>query len=133
MHMNKLNDRGTLVVERMLHVSEDLCNAHLLKEKFYEFMDSKNSEEARKRLQEFVVYASVVGLSEFSEHLCVISNWSGYILNNFDCRYTNGFTEGCNNKIKALKHIAFCYRNFHNLRQCILLTVNPQGPTPCRA
>ncbi|NLN81598.1 MAG: transposase [Clostridiales bacterium] len=25
------------------------------------------------------------------------------MLNSFDCRYTNGFAEGCNNKIKTAK------------------------------
>ena len=30
-------------------------------------------------------------------------NWSKGILNSFDCRYTNGFTEGVNNKIKVIK------------------------------
>ena len=60
---------------------------------------------------------SVVDLSEFSELLRILNNWTEYILNSFDCKYTNCFTEGCNNKIKVLKHIAFGYRNFNNLRQ----------------
>lgn len=132
-HMNKLDDRGKLAVTRMLYVSEDLRNAYLLKEKFYTFMDSENSEEARQRLREFVIYANVVNVPEFSELMRVLGNWTEYILNSFDCKYTNGFTEGCNNKIKVLKRIAFGYRNFNNLRQRILLTANPPGPTPCRA
>ncbi|MBR2924476.1 MAG: transposase [Clostridia bacterium] len=44
------------------------------------------------------------------------------MLNAFDCPYSNGFTEGCNNKIKVLKRIAFGYRSFHNFRSRILLT-----------
>lgn len=64
----------------------------------------------------------------------VLRNWSKYILNSFDCGYTNGFTEGCNNKIKVIKRIAFGYRSFHNLRQRILLTNDPPrnaaNPTP---
>ncbi|MBR5947758.1 MAG: transposase, partial [Clostridia bacterium] len=34
------------------------------------------------------------------------------------------FTEGCNNKIKVLKRIAFGYRSFSNMRQRILLSAN---------
>ena len=42
------------------------------------------------------------------------------ILNCFDFSYTNGFTEGCNNKIKVLKRNAYGYRNFKRFRNRIL-------------
>ena len=47
-------------------------------------------------------------------------NWSEYILNSFDVPYTNGFTEGCNNKIKVLKRVCFGVRNFETFRNRIL-------------
>ena len=34
--------------------------------------------------------------------------------------YTNGFTEGCNNKIKVLKRNAYGYKNFRRFRNRIL-------------
>ena len=42
------------------------------------------------------------------------------ILNSFDVPYSNGFTEGCNNKIKVLKRNAYGYRNFGRFRNRIL-------------
>ncbi|MDD6490031.1 MAG: transposase, partial [Clostridia bacterium] len=42
------------------------------------------------------------------------------ILNSFDYSITNGFTEGCNNKIKVLKRNAYGYRNFKRFRNRIL-------------
>ena len=55
----------------------------------------------------------------------MLQNWEPYILNAFDCPYSNGFTEGVNNKIKALlKRIAFGYRSFKNFRTRILCTSN---------
>ena len=92
--------------------------------KILSFMASNNSMEARKRLREFVFHATVANLEEFEPLLTVLQNWTQYILNAFDCKYTNGFTEGCNNKIKVLKRIAFGYRNFSNLRKRILLSFN---------
>lgn len=47
-------------------------------------------------------------------------NWMTEILNSFSNPITNGFTEGCNNKIKVLKRIAFGYQNFHRFRNRIL-------------
>ena len=48
--------------------------------------------------------------------------WRRKILNYFDHRYTNGFVEGKNNRIKVIKRMAYGYRNSHSFRQRILLT-----------
>ena len=53
------------------------------------------------------------------------------ILNSFSSTITNGFTEGCNNKIKVLKRNAYGCRNFNRFRNRILhifslKSVNPQ-------
>jgi transposase len=121
---DKLKDNGKEAVIRMLRFHKDLANAYLLKEKFYAFMTSENSLAARERLHAFILFASAANLPEFEPLLSVLRNWTQYILNAFDCEYTNGFTEGCNNKIKVLKRIAFGYRSFTNLRQRILLSFN---------
>ena len=42
----------------------------------------------------------------------------------FDYPYTNGFTEGCNNKIKVLKRNTYGYRNFERFRKRILHMFN---------
>ena len=43
--------------------------------------------------------------------------------------YSNGFTEGCSNKIKGLKRISFGLRNFERFRNRILYinTRNEKG------
>ena len=53
-----------------------------------------------------------------------LMNWGKSILNTFDYPYTNGFTEGCNNKIKVLKRNAYGYRNFEKFRKRILHMFN---------
>ena len=48
-------------------------------------------------------------------------NYKDYILNALKYDYTNGVIEGINNKIKAIKRIAFGYRSFFNFRNRILI------------
>lgn len=124
MHMEDLTDENMAAVERMLLMSRELREAYLLKEKFYAFMRSTHSLQAKQRLREFRMHAYVANLQEFSACLTMLKNWEPYILNAFDCPYSNGFTEGVNNKIKVLKRIAFGYRSFRNFRIRILCTIN---------
>lgn len=118
--MNNLKPQDKDAVEIMLKASERLRNAYLLKEKFYEFVDSKDLEEAKKKLTAWYLYVGVCKLPEFDECFKTINNWQKYILNSFICPYTNGYTEGVNNKIKVLKRNSFGVKNFERFRTRIL-------------
>lgn len=120
--MQNLSAENKAAVEHMLVFDRDLREAYLLKECFYQFMASKDSLEAKQRLNVFQTHAYVAEIPEFTACLTMLRNWKPYILNAFNCPYNNGFTEGCNNTIKVLKRIAYGYRNFNNFRSRILLT-----------
>lgn len=122
-HYYKLSDENKLALEVMLAQSPDLAVAYYLKEQFYDVMNSQNRSEAATKLKKFILSAEVSNLNEFQACLTMLSNWSKYILNAFDCPYTNGFTEGTNNKIKVIKRNAYGYRNFNNFRNRILLSL----------
>ena len=119
--MAKLSDENKAAVEVMLSYSTELKNAYILKEYFYRFMESKDSSEASERLAWFRVQAAVANLKEFEACLKMLKNWERYILNAFDCKYSNGYTEGINNSIKVIKRTGFGYRNFDNFRRRIML------------
>lgn len=121
-HYKKLSVGNRQALEVMLQQSNDLAVAYYLKEQFYDFMDSKTRDEAYKKLRKFILSAQVSELKEFNSCLTMLSNWSKYILNSFECPYSNGFTEGTNNKIKVIKRNGYGYRNFKNFRNRILLT-----------
>ena len=63
-------------------------------------------------------------LKDYQDCVTTFQNWSKSIFNTFDYPYTNGFTEGCNNKIKVLKRNAYGYRNFNRFRKRILHMFN---------
>jgi transposase len=108
----------------MLETSKRLREAYHLKNKFLEFMQSQNRHEATERLRNWVLLAEFANLPEFKASLTAIHNWAEYILNAFEHPYTNGFTEGCNNKIKVLKRVSFGVRNFTRFRNRILHIMN---------
>ena len=122
-HQNKLSEENLTALEVMLQQSPDLATAYHLKELFYKFMESKSRAEAAHKLQFFMLAAQSSQLPEFKACLTMLSNWSKYILNAFDCSYTNGYTEGTNNAIKVIKRNAFGYRNFDNFRNRIFLSL----------
>ena len=104
----------------ILGISSDLEYAYILKNSFTELMHSDSSTIGKQRLSEWVYTAESARLKEFDACTKAVHNWSDEILNSFDCVYTNGFTEGCNNKIKVIKRVSFGVRNFDYFRNRIL-------------
>lgn len=122
-HQRKLQPDSIDALELILLQSEDLATAYHLKELFYDFLESSSRQEAVKKLRFFTLAAQASQLKEFQACLTMLGNWSKYILNSFECSYTNGFTEGTNNAIKVIKRNAFGYRNFENFRNRIFLSL----------
>lgn len=118
-----LSEENLQALEVMLSQSQDLGAAYYLKEQFYDLMKSKSRPEAAKKLQNFLILAYSSQLKEFNACITMLNNWSKYILNAFECPYTNGYTEGTNNAIKVIKRTAFGYRNFNNFRNRIFLAL----------
>ena len=65
------------------------------------------------------------GLDEFEEASKTMNNWLPYIVNSFiDKRFSNGYTEGLNNKIKVIKRTAYGFRNFKFFRLRLMYILN---------
>lgn len=107
-------------VSIMLSYSKDLAAAYHLKNEFYRLMDSKSEHEAKERLKNWMLMAQAANIAEFSKCLTTFSQWTKEILNAFKTGLTNGYTEGCNNRIKVIKRNAYGIRNFQRLRKRIL-------------
>ena len=125
---SSLSDEDKAAVDVMLNFSEKLYQAYALKELFYAFMDAESSSAAAELLSRWFDACDRLALPEFMACRRMLKNWKPYILNAFDCPYSNGFTEGCNNGIKTLKRIAFGFRNFTNFRARILWAAKPADP-----
>ena len=115
-----LTDEEKTQVNIMLYKSDNIRTAHNLKEEFLKLLDLDDRKEARKMLSEWIMHAQSSGLKQFEKCANTMINWSMGILNSVELPYTNGFVEGCNNKIKVLKRNAYGYQNFRRFRNRIL-------------
>lgn len=117
---SKLKEEQKQQVNVMLSLSPTLNTAYLLKEDFLEILSIKDRNEAKEHLLKWIDWSKDSGLIPFEKCANTMFNWLSGILNSFETPYTNGFTEGCNNKIKVLKRNAYGYSNFNRFRKRIL-------------
>ena len=104
----------------LLYLSDDLISAYFLKEKFYDMIDCKDRNQAEKLMYQWILLAQASRLTDHNKCADTLQNWAKPIFDTFRYPFTNGFTEGCNNKIKVLKRNAYGYRNFARFRNRIL-------------
>lgn len=117
---DKLTDEQKQQVNIMLYASPALSTAHFYKEEFLKILDCEDRDSAKKAMSEWIDSALDCGLPRFNKCANTMINWLTGILNSFSNPITNGFTEGCNNKIKVLKRNAYGYQNFNRFRNRIL-------------
>lgn len=113
------------IIEELRGISIELKNGYWLKEEFLDIVKHGTYENAEKQLTIWISKCIESKIPEFIEAAGTISRWKEYIVNSFiDARFSNGFTEGMNNKIKVIKRLAFGYKNFKILRSRILYIFN---------
>lgn len=117
---DNLTDEQKQQVNVMLYYSVNISRAYWYKEAFLKILDCKNPNESKNAMKEWIESAETCDISPFERCAATMQNWYAGIINSFSTSITNGFTEGCNNKIKVLKRNAYGYKNFKRFRNRIL-------------
>ncbi len=117
---DKLTVEDRLQLENLFRISPDLEKAYALKQQFEYVKASTTREDAAKRLSKWIMDVQRSGLREMIKVSFTYQNWSREILNSFEYPYTNGYIEGCNNRIKVLKRVSFGMPRFARFRRRIL-------------
>lgn len=113
------------VLSELLNISHELKVGYYLKETFLDIIHHYKYLDINNEIEHWISRCINSEIPEFIEAAGTISRWQEYIVNSFiDERYSNGYTEGINNKIKVIKRIAFGYKNFSLLRKRILYIFN---------
>lgn len=117
--LDKLTDEEKNRLSLMLELSPRLASAYRLKNYFLLVMRAE-PDNAPQLLSDWLFLAEQYGLKEFAACTKAYHNWSAEILNAIRFPWSNGFTEGCNNKTKVLKRVCFGVRNFQRFRNRVL-------------
>ena len=116
----KLTEEDMLRLALMFEIAPRLADAYRIKNEFLDVMHSDSSAIGKQKLIQWLWSVEVMQLPEFEACTKACHNWFQEIMNALDAPWTNGFTEGCNNKIKVLKRVSFGLRNFNTFRKRIL-------------
>ena len=125
---DSLEEEQKQQVNVMLYYSVNISRAYFYKEEFLKILSNKDAESAKKAMSEWIQNAENCGIPQFEKCADTMRNWYTGIINSFSTTITNGFTEGCNNKIKVLKRNAYGYQNFKRFRNRILHIFSHQQP-----
>lgn len=101
----------------LFELSSTLEKAWELKEEFRDILQLTGIQEATGALQTWYSRISECKLPFFIKAKRTIKRWEDKLLNYFNNKVTNGFTEGVNNKIKLIKRIGYGVPNIMNLRR----------------
>lgn len=118
---SKLKLEDQIALRTILEYSEELSIAWQLKEMFNEIMTLNNYEESVRRFKQWIELVESLEIPDFDDCTKAFRRWFWGIAESFRVPYSNGFTEGKNNKIKVLKRNAFGFKRFDNCRKRILL------------
>jgi transposase len=83
------------------------------------WFERKYNKPARTALWKLIEQARESALAPLQSVAGALSRWFEPIARDMRHRYTNGMTEGCNNKIKLIQRRAFGLRNEHNRKRRI--------------
>ena len=106
----------------LINYSEKLRVAHMEKEALLDILHSVEDSTIKiTKLSEWIKRNLASDIPQLQECARTYSHWYTEIKNSLEVPYSNGPTEGFNNKIKVLKRVSFDIKKFTNLKARILL------------
>jgi len=107
----KLTGEKKQKVDTLLERYPGLKGFYWAKEKIRELYRQPGRGEAAKLLENIIFNLKSADDAEMIRWGNTLKHWREPILNHFDNHTTNGFTEGCNTKIKMLKRVSYGLKN----------------------
>jgi len=114
----RLTDQEKIKLENIFKTYEKfpiLREAYIIKETVRTMYSYHDRTKAEEKFQHIIMLLQTIHHSRYLDvMLKTLKRWKPEILNYFDYRTTNGFTEGCHTKIKMIKRVSFGFKNINN-------------------
>ena len=118
----KTDEQKDALSNILINYSEDLRIAYREKEDLLDIIHSEEDSSLKtNRFAEWVKRNLESPIVQLQECAKTYQHWYVEIKNSLEVPFSNGATEGFNNKIKVLKRVSFGMRNFDNFKARILL------------
>ncbi len=119
---DKLTDEQKQELDSLFEAFPQLKAVYDLKNELRNiFEDDIDRKQAEIKINEWVEKAKKLKNRFVNTFLKTLNNWKELVLNYFIDRISNGIVEGINNKIKAIKRMAFGFMNFNNFKNRIIV------------
>lgn len=122
---HRLAEKENIHLNDIFKQHSDLKDRWDIYQKLSSFYRLKSKDEAKMELQEIKKDLSVLKPSYTRDFLKTIRRLEVEILNYFDNRTTNAFTEGVHTKIKMIKRTSFGFRNIEIYIKKVMLAFIP--------
>ena len=121
----RLDEKEKAMLDSMFEEYPELKERWLIYQKLSRFYRLKSKEDAQMYLKEIKKDLSVLERSYTRNFLGTLDRLEIEILNYFDNRTTNAFTEGVHTKIKMIKRTSFGFRNIEIYIKKVMLAFIP--------
>jgi transposase len=121
----KLSPREKMQIAEYGRRYPSLKEFHWMKEQLRRFYLLRSKSAARNRLKDLIEIAHLSDDAAMVQWGWTLKRWSPHILNFFDHRTTNAYTEGIHTKIKMIKRVSFGFRNIQIYVRKMLLCILP--------
>jgi len=113
------------LVDQLLERYPTLKEFYCYKEQLRTFYRSGSKAEAAVLLSRIILNMECSDDAAINQWARTLKHWRNYILNYFNHKTTNAFTEGAHNKIKMIKRMSFGFRNVQTYIRKMMIAFIP--------
>jgi len=121
----RLDEKHKILLDLLLEKYPIVKEFYYFKEQLRNVYRSKNKKEAELLLSRIISNMECSYDVAINQWAKTLKRWRDYILNYFDRKTTNAFTEGANNKIKMIKRMSFGFRNVETYIRKMMIAFIP--------
>lgn len=125
MGRERLDVKHRVMLDQLLERYDSLKEFYYYKEQLRTFYKAKNREEATVLISRIILNMECSDDAAINQWGRTLKRWRKYILNYFNHRTTNAYTEGAHNKIKMIKRMSFGFRNVQTYIRKMMIAFVP--------